>query len=194
MAERTQRAVGVGKEHSSDAMRYRKQTLLALDVRSQKLGFVVFEGPTKLLSWGTRDYSGTGQRARDAVVKRINDLLDHDELSVLVIRKIHVDAPTTAKHLQFIITTIREEAKRRSVKVHILSAAAVKKFFTQLGWKTKHEIASTLAEWFEVIAWKLPNKKKTWQSERHNMVIFDAVATGVTFFGLRKSAKEADRE
>jgi hypothetical protein len=158
------------------------------------LGFAVFEGPPKLLVWGIHKYGGTKQRLRDAVEKRILSLLDFHDPSILVIRQIRVHSPKTSRQLSHIINTIRTEAKRRSVDVHILSAVVVKKFFARSGQTTKQEIASILAEWFEDIAWKLPDKKKAWQSERHNMVIFDALGTGVAFFGLKESIKEVDRE
>ena len=38
-----------------------------------------------------------------------------------------------------------------------------------------------LAEWFDELSWKLPPKCKPWQSEDHNLTIFDAAATAMTF-------------
>jgi hypothetical protein len=194
MAERTERSVAMNQEHSSDAMSHRKQSLLALDIRAQKLGFVIFEGPTKLLDWGIRVYGSPRQRARNAVEKRVSALLDSHMPSALVARQIRVQSQKDARQLRRIINTIRREARRRSVGVHVLSATAVKKFFAHSGPKTKYEIASTLAEWFEDIAWQLPNKKKTWQSERFNMAIFDALATGVAFFGSKGPIRNVDVE
>jgi hypothetical protein len=177
----------VGERSSSSTKLYRNRSLLALDIRAQRLGFALFDGPTKLLDWGIRVYGGPSQRAGKAVENRISSLLDSHAPSTLVIRRIHVHSPTTAQQLARIIKTIRVEARRRSAGVHVLSATAVKKFFARSGLTTKHEIALTLAEWFEDIAWKLPQKKKTWQSERFNMVIFDAVATGACFFAVKDS-------
>lgn len=182
--------VAMGDGRSPSEMHSRNRSLLALDIRAQGLGFAVFEGPARLFDWGTREYGGTGQRLRDAVVKRISLLLDFYGPSALVIRRIRVHSPKISRQLRHIINTIRVEAKRRSVGVKVLSAKSVKKFFAQSGPTTKDEIASTLAEWFEDIAWKLPKRRKPWQPERYNMVIFDAVATGVTFFGSRDPAKK----
>jgi hypothetical protein len=175
-------------------MSIRNWSVIALDIRAQKMGFAVFKGPTKLLDWGIRVYGGPKQRARHAVEKRIIPLLESQVLSALVIRKVHVHSPKTVRQLRRIIKTIRMEARRRSISVNVLSAAAVKKFFAQSGVKTKYEIACTLAEWFEDLAWNLPNKKKTWQSERFNMAIFDAVATGVAFIGLKHPIGKTDGE
>jgi hypothetical protein len=184
----------MGQEHISDATRHRTRSLLALDIRAQKMGFALFEEPTKLFDWGIRVYGGTKQRAKDAVENRISSLLDSYVPSTLVIRKIRVRSPKTARQLRRIINTIRREARQTPVTVHVLSAGAVMKFFAQSGLRTKYEIASTLAEWFEDVAWQLPKKRKTWQSERFNMAIFDAVATGVAFFGIEGFRNEADRQ
>ena len=175
-------------------MRGLNQPLLALDVRAQKLGFVVFDGPTKLLDWGIRVYGCPKQRARRAVEKRIIPLLESHMPSALVIRRVHIHSPKTARKMRRIIKTIRKEARRRSISVNVLSAAVVKKFFARSGLQTKYEIASTLAEWFEELAWNLPNRKKAWQSERFSMAIFDAVATGVAFFGLKRPIEKTDGE
>jgi hypothetical protein len=184
----------MGDGRPSSALRCRNRCLLALDIRAQKLGFVVFDGPTRLLGSGNRRYGGTKQRPRGAVVKRISSLLDFYEPSILVIRKTHIHSPKTSRQVGNIIDTIRIEAKRRSVDVQILSAKTVKKFFAQSGPTAKHEIASTLAGRFEDLAWKLPKKRKAWQSERHNIVIFDAAATGVAFFGSKDPIKKVSGE
>ena len=164
--------------------------LLALDVRAQRLGFVVFDGPSRLQGWGTRRYGGTGQRPRGTVATRINALLDFYTPPVVVIRKPRIHSPETSRHVGDVINAIRIEAKRRAADVHVVSATTVKKFFTQSGLASKDEIASTLAERFEEITWKLPKKRKKWQSERYNMLIFDAVATGVAFFASKHATEK----
>ena len=60
-----------------------------------------------------------------------------------------------------------------TIKRRIKSAEAD---FAELG--QAHE---ALAEWFEDLAWKPPLRRKPWQHEPHNTVIFDALATAVVF-------------
>jgi len=181
----------MGEEQASSTMPCRHRSLLALDIRAQKLGFAAFAEPSRLLGCGIRKYGGTRQLLRDAVVQRITSLLDFYAPPVVVIRKPHVHSPETSRQVGKVINTIRIEAKRRSINVQIVSASTVKKFFSKSDPATKHEIASALAERFEDIAWKLPKKRKVWQSERHNMLIFDAVATGVAFFGSMLAENES---
>lgn len=190
MAERTQRIIAIGTNQSSTAIHGSNRNVLALDIRAQKLGFVMFEEQTKLLAFGTQRYGGTRRRLVNAALKRVALLLDLYEPSALVIRKIHVHSPEVSQQLREVTKIVCNEARRRSIRVQIFSADTVKRFFAESGLKTKHEIACTLAEWYKEIAWKLPTKKKAWQSERHNSVIFDAVATGVAFFGLKDSIRK----
>jgi Holliday junction resolvasome RuvABC endonuclease subunit len=194
VAERTQRIVAIGKKQTSTTPNGDNRSLLALDIRAQKFGFVIFKEQTELLTFGTRKYGGTKRSLIHAVLKRIGLLLDFYEPSVVVIRQISARSPAASRQLGQIIKTVRMEARRRNVDTHILNSDGVKKFFAKSGLATKHEIASTLAEWYKDIAWKLPNKKKAWQSERHNLVIFDAVATGVAFFGLKDLVEKSDGE
>lgn len=62
-----------------------------------------------------------------------------------------------------------------SVTVHEVRCA-----FRESG-KTKEPIAATIAQTFPELQWKVPPKRKAWISEGHNMVIFDAAATGLAY-------------
>lgn len=121
---------------------------------------------------------------------RIDPLLDFYGPSVVAIRKPRIHSLEIARRVDDAIKSIRIEAKRRSAEVHVVSAETVKDFFTQSGLTSKDKIASALAERFEEIAWKLPKRRKVYQSERHNMLIFDALAIGVAFFASKRGIKK----
>jgi len=59
----------------------------------------------------------------------------------------------------------------------------VRRFFARYNGTTKHAIASLLAGWYPDLFWKLPRKRRIWQSESYNMAVFDAAATGVAYLG-----------
>ena len=69
------------------------------------------------------------------------------------------------------------------MKVRWIPAKTVRAFFADHGAATKHAVASLLAEWFEELTWQVPAKRKPWQSERYNTLMFDALATGMAFLG-----------
>jgi hypothetical protein len=146
--------------------------LLALEIRPQKAGFAVFDGAT-LLDWGVRGYG------RTPAFRRIETLLSLYTPSVIVIRRRHYLKHDDAGAR--VVQSIKRGAQRKSISVRSLDAQHIRAFFKQRGCDSKHAIATLLAEWFPELAWRLPAKRKLWQSEPHNTLLFDAVAIAVTF-------------
>ncbi len=161
-----------------------RQRLLALEVRPQEFGFIVFEGTTRIMDWGTRMAVDWQNRKRVVALKAIRRLLDFYRPPMIVLHRngSSVDAIRVA-------TIIRAEARRRSVQCQTVAMADVGRFFAALGCTTKHEIASLIAEWFAELSWVVPPKRKPWQSESRHTLIFDAAAVGVVF--LATSDQEA---
>jgi hypothetical protein len=48
--------------------------------------------------------------------------------------------------------------------------------------ESKHEIASMLTQMFPELLWKLPPKRRVWESEHPIMTMFDAVAFGFAYW------------
>ncbi len=81
-----------------------------------------------------------------------------------------------------IVGTIRTETRRTSTKFRIVTTRQVRAHFAPLGLTTKHGIATSIAKQFEELSWKLPQRRKPYQSEAPVMAVFDAVANGIAFF------------
>jgi hypothetical protein len=71
-----------------------------------------------------------------------------------------------------------------------VSKASVKVYFAQSGRRNKYDIALAVAKCFPELAWQLPKRRKSWQSEAAAQVVFDAVAIAVVYFAA--SAKRRD--
>jgi len=186
MAHGAERALAANKK----AEPHTKNRLLALEVRPQKFGFVVFEGPTRLLDWGVCGCGGSGRDLGRTAGNKIGSLLDLYMPAAVVMRRRRVLTSKAERKLEIVVGTIRAEAKRRSVNVQFLNTQAVRRFFAPYGSTTKHAIASVLAEWFEDLRWKLPRERNPWESEARTMAIFDAVATGMALFAGTKNSKD----
>ena len=156
---------------------------LALELRPRRFGFAVFEGPSQLLDWGACTYGRPRDSQSITAATRIAPLIDTYTPSVAIVRKRTKLSSDVAKAMVAVTLRIEGELKRHEVRLQSVDADEVRYFFGQYGCKTKHDIASVLADWFEELAWKLPPKRKPWQSERHSTALFDAVAVGVAFFG-----------
>jgi hypothetical protein len=154
--------------------------VLALDLRPRKAGFVVLEGNV-LLDWGVRAYGKSASDLETTVKQRIEALLDLHTPGFVVVQRRRVNNPAVARTLGAIIRIVKTEATNHASDLTILRAGDVRQFFAEHDCHNKHEIASRLASWFEELAWKLPPKRKPWQSEDHNMTIFDAAAGAIAF-------------
>jgi hypothetical protein len=160
------------------------ERFIALEIRASRFGFAVLERPDRLLDWGVRTF---GEQVRDlesTVSDRINTLLEFYDPVAVVIRKRKDNALVRADRSRAILGAIRRETKRTSVAVHVLTSRRVRDHLASSGQMTKHDIAKSLAERFEELSFKLPNRRKAYQSEAPAMLVFDALATGIAFLDI----------
>jgi hypothetical protein len=170
---------------SSSVKPAREERVLALEIRLSNFGFVVFDGPTKLLDWRVRNYAGRSDTRRAILEKRLHPLLDLYVPSTVLMRRKGGSSKRARKIILSVVQTIEAITKTRSIQFQILNTRAIRSIFLDYGCMTKHQIASVIATRFEELSWKLPRQRKPWEREPHFMPIFDAVATGMAFFDQR---------
>jgi hypothetical protein len=161
--------------------------LLALEIRASRFGFAVLEGSTRLLDWGVRSFGEQNERIRSAVSDRIATLLAFHKPAAVVVRARKYDSAVQNKGFLRIVAAIRTETTRGSSKFFVLTASQVRSRFGPNRQVTKHDIAASLAKQFEELSWKLPGRRKPYQSEAPAMLVFDAIANGVAFFARQTS-------
>jgi hypothetical protein len=193
MADGEAKLIVSSERQSTRGGHARVSLLIALEVRPQKAGFVVFDKPTQVLDWGTLSFR-SGSNLEASVGKRVGRVLDQYAPSDLVLRLRRDTKARLHRGMRAVLRVISKEAKGRSIKMHRLSTASIREFFQPHGYVTKHEIASAVADLFPEIAWKLPPKRKAWQNERPRMVIFDATALGLTFLAKHHDSIIASEE
>jgi hypothetical protein len=171
MAQRTEKQItGINCER-----------LLALEIRSSKMGFVVFACPATPLDWGLAWYGAKSGALSQAVSTRIRSLLGLHNPSRVVARNRKYSSAAANRRFATIASSIRAESLRHSAIFTLISAQHVKRHFASRGLVTKHEIATSLGRTFEELYWKLPRRRKAYESEHPSMLIFDAAATGTAF-------------
>jgi hypothetical protein len=171
-----------------------KAKILCLEVCPQRFGFAVFDGPVDLIDWGTMNYRATGARRLMIVRERLSSLLKLHSPTCLVMRWRSCSSIRANTKTRSAVETIREEAKQNALKAQNMSTKEVLRFFSTHDCRTKQEIASRIAFWFTELSPKLPRARKPWQPERHNMVVFDAAASGITFFARDPSIRLGPKE
>jgi hypothetical protein len=156
--------------------------ILAIDLRSQLFGFAVLEGPRTLLDYGRKPCRADNTQDNAMIVrKKVAALLAFYEPSVIVLK--HASGRSDQPLLQSkeSMEGIKCEAKLRSLELVFLSRRDIHRVFRQSGNTSKYRIAALIAGLFPELAWKLPPYRKNWQSEHHNMAIFDAVSLGLAY-------------
>ena len=160
--------------------------ILAIDVRPRRFGYVVFESPVRLVDLGSGKYD-----ADAAEMARIAWLFRLLQPSTVVLREISVgsqrDRAATRKHTK----AIQAEADRFSITTKFISDKTIRTVFQGNERHNKHDVASLVAAHFPELKWKLPTKRKPWETEHWRMSVFDAAALGLTY--ISRSDPEATR-
>jgi len=91
------------------------------------------------------------------------------------------------------VSKVCEEARATHTPIAWVTEHAYVRLFEGLGDTTNQLIATSMAECFPELEWKLPPPRKPWQPENWRMLLFDAVALGFSYFAL-KMEPDAARE
>jgi hypothetical protein len=160
--------------------------VLAVDPGTRGFGYALFEGPARLVDWGTKDIRKDKEQV---ALARIEELLRRFEPDVLVLEDCAQVSSRRNRKFTLLIGRMIATARALGIEGHALPLALVYRHFAKCGARNKHEIASALAQRFAALALRLPPKRKPWQSEDSRMSIFDAVALGYTYLARRHRGK-----
>jgi len=150
-------------------MTYTRLTrVLALDLHPRRFGYVVVEGPDRLLDWGVRSYRRKGKPIEVLLQRRLRPLLELWRPMVVVIRGARRIPSRQRLGRKRLLKGVAAEAKEYRVSVRIGS--------DQVESLTKYENARRVAEHFPVLKWNLPPKRRAWENEHYRMSIFTAAA------------------
>jgi hypothetical protein len=148
--------------------------LLAVDIRSRRIGYALFEMPERLLDSGITRFA-----TAEIAAVRIANLCEMFRPSVIVLRKEAARHGRSYSNSKTVRRALRNEAVHRLIPIIALRQAAVQNWFHQHGNNGKYAIASFLANRFPELWWKLPPRRSPWQPEPWSLCLFDAVALGV---------------
>jgi hypothetical protein len=165
-------------------------TILTVDVRRNRFGYALFEGPNRLFDWGAGEVSPrlSDKAGRVQARKRIRSLLRLRQPTALVLRRCPSRRHAGNLSEGPILKTVVKEALERQIPIHFVSRQEINAAFRVLDVHNKNEIAILLTRMFPELIMRLPRRRKSWQSESRSMIIFDAIAAGLVYW-LRKGAQ-----
>ena len=155
---------------------FHSERIIALDLRPKSLGYVVFEGETRLLDWGVHRFPCGMNAVRTPPSPKIMELLAMYFPDALVVKR-----PRSGSD-----EVLRQATGARNLPIHFLSPREVKSIFPNC--RNKEQIASAVSERLPDFLWILPPRRKIWKSEHYRMKIFDAAATGLAYFSYKRQS------
>jgi hypothetical protein len=153
---------------------FNQERIIALDVRPQSLGFVVFEGQNRLLDWGVRSFPGGTGAVHVPPGPKVAALIALYLPEALVLKR------PKDRRSEPMLDEIKQVAKVHEVALHLLSPKIVKRTFAD--HENKEQVAPAIAERFTDFLSILPPQRKIWRKEDCRMKIFDAAAVGIAYF------------
>jgi hypothetical protein len=147
--------------------------VLAVDPTSRGFGFVVLEGPERLVDWGLKCIRRNKEEATLLAVAGLIELYVPD---VLVLEDYEDRGCRRRERVRRLLHLLRAIAEEGHVSTRLVSVAHVKAYFAAEGATTKYAIAGLLVARFPGLARHRPKFRKAWMSEDERQAIFDALA------------------
>jgi hypothetical protein len=142
--------------------------ILAVDIRSRRFGYAVFQMPVELLDSGITRFESLG-----TATVRIAAFCKMFRPSTIVFRKELVRRGRSYINANAVRRALRNEARRRSIPIVTIEKRTLDNWFHRHGKAGKYAIASFVADRFPQLSWKLPSQRKPWQPEPWNLCLFD---------------------
>lgn len=162
--------------------------IVALAIRSQRLGLALLEDSLGLMDWRTLHYEGNFSGPVQAAKRKLASLFALYMPSVIVIQKSRLSNASNSANLESIGRFLRRESRLRAIPIISMRRKDVRDTFREIQGKSKDAIAAALTQMFPELLSKLPPRRKIWHGEHPTMPLFDAVALAVAYWDRANGA------
>lgn len=159
---------------------------MAMVLHKRRIGFSLFEGIHEPVEWGMRkldDINGCFDEART--------LLQEHSPAVLVLPATDMLRSRSPKSVHSVVDRIASDAASSGIEVVRFNRGDVRTYFATHSATNKDEIAEIVGKIIPVFARSVPDPRKMWEGEQHNMILFDALSLIVTFYRTERHQPEA---
>ena len=154
--------------------------VLAVALTSRGLGYAVLEGETSLIE-SSRTSVRNGDKNSQCVAK-VKKLTAFYRPDALILQDVTAKGSRRNPRIKALHREVMRLAAKHRLSVDLISEKKLRCLLLGNASGTKHEMAETLAKHFpDELAFRLPPKRRPWQSEDSRMDVFDAVALAVAF-------------
>ena len=153
------------------------ERIISIDPMPRGFGFVVLEGPRRLVDWGVREVR---DHSVERTLTKIRSLIDLYHPAVLATEETSDRSSRRGPRVVQLIEEVVTLGAAMGLRVHAVTPWRVQGFFAAHGARTKYAIDLTLCDWFPELKLRRPPVRKPWMSEDERQAIFDAAAFAVT--------------
>jgi hypothetical protein len=165
--------------------------LLALALTSRGLGYAVLEGEGSLIESGHASVRNGDKNAQ--CLGKVEKLFALYRPDALILENVAAKGSRRHPRIKRLHRELEAFARKRKLAVNIVSGQQVRCLLLGNENGTKQEIAEVLAKRFPIeLAFRLPPKRRPWQSADSRMDIFDAVGLAVAY-RIKKNNRSFDK-
>ena len=156
-----------------------QQTVLAIALSTDGVGYTLFEGPRNLVDW--QIHRIRADRNKKSLM-RVEILFERCQPDILIIEDYAGAGSRRRARIRRLIRSIKYRADKQVIETHQFSRGQLRAWFAPFGATTKHQIATKITAWFPELKRILPPKPKPWIPEHPAMMVFDAIAMVITYY------------
>jgi hypothetical protein len=156
-----------------------KERILSISLTYRGFGFIIFENAKTIIDWG---HAFVFNHDPEIFEKRITTLIEYNQIETVLSYPTH-RRPT---QIQKNISSLKKICKKHGVKAKFLSKKNVTDIFELFGAYTKYQRAGLIVGYLPDLSYKLPPKRKPWQSEDLRMSIFDAACLAFSYLYMKQ--------
>ncbi|ESY52066.1 hypothetical protein X744_22465 [Mesorhizobium sp. LNJC372A00] len=160
--------------------RRRYDLVFSIYLNSEGFGWVLFEGPSYPVEWGTVRQQGKAKNAR--CFQKAVELIERLRPDVIVVEKIVAAFSNRTARVVKLSVILETYLEGLGIPFFRYSREDIRKAFGNLPSPSKDGIAEAISKSIPVLFRFVPPKRKPWKSQDARMGLFDAAALALTHF------------
>jgi hypothetical protein len=158
---------------------------LAIFPSREGFGWVVFDGPLSPYRWKVSSAArkeGPSAEKNDRCLKAVEKLLREFRPGCLVLESF--DGKESRRHprIRALCRGLIALAATEGLTVRIITRAEIEKIFGSAPAETREKVAEVVSRYVREYGWRLPDKRKIWESDEPVMALFAATALLVVHY------------
>lgn len=153
--------------------------VLALEPSARGLCFVAFDKDRGLLDWGGFEARASKNARCRQIARRLSRALTPRHI---VLENGDASTSTRRPRIRELLRAIAQDATDDGYAVVRLPRLRTRQCLCAHGTGSKDDMAAAVCTIYPELSGRLPERRRTWQSEHYSLALFEAAALGMTFF------------